>query len=308
MPAITEQQLELWTHRASRSETERRESTERRIREAVYAHPLLSGMRDHILVYAKGSYANNTNVSLDSDVDVAVEYTNMIRYTIGDTTTRDEVARQRGLHPYSGPFRTPGGRAEPERFKDAVGEALQQAFPGLVSRSNKVFTVRESTTSLAADVVPCTTYRHYLRPYNTVTGIRLLPDREGPLVVNYPAQHLLNGRAKNDRTGRRFKRVVRILKNLENKMVEEGQSVEVASYLIESLAYNVPDEYFSGDTWSQSTWAVLRYMWDDTALVTCEQRLYEVNGIRLLFDSEQKWTREEARAFIQIALIYLGQS
>ena len=49
---------------------------ERMIKEAVRDHP---GFADcSLTVYAKGSYANNTNVRADSDVDVAVQCSNAI--------------------------------------------------------------------------------------------------------------------------------------------------------------------------------------------------------------------------------------
>src|SRR5439155_500913 len=84
-------------------------------------------------------------------------------------------------------------------------------------------------------------------------GIRLLPDRSpGHWITNYPQQHYDNGVAKNLATSKRFKCVVRILKNLENQMVKDNSSPVVASYLIESLAYNVPDHYLLDPyTWGQ---------------------------------------------------------
>jgi tRNA nucleotidyltransferase (CCA-adding enzyme) len=41
------------------------------IREAVKEHSVFDGV--DLDVYAKGSYANNTNVKADSDVDIAVQ-------------------------------------------------------------------------------------------------------------------------------------------------------------------------------------------------------------------------------------------
>jgi hypothetical protein len=39
-------------------------------------------------------------------------------------------------------------------------------------------------------------------------------------ITNFPRQHYDAGCAKNDRTGRRYKRVVRILKRLRNHMAD----------------------------------------------------------------------------------------
>ena len=211
MPEISEDQLSRWTKPAFENEDEKRNTTERAIRDAVRAHPLLT--RLSVDVYAKGSYKNNTNVRRDSDVDVAVEYTGMILAEYGPDTDQSEVRRVRGTGPYSGPFTDDEGRSQPHRFKDAVGEALTGTFgSSAVTRHNKVFTVRQSARSLAADVVPCTTYRKYFTPHRFNEGIRLLPDRwPGHRTVNYPQQHYDNGVRKNEKAARRFKSVVRIL-------------------------------------------------------------------------------------------------
>src|SRR5947209_4189158 len=57
---------------ASATEEQDRDRTEARIRRAIEA---ASDLPSSVRVYAKGSYANGTNVRRDSDVDVAVEWT-----------------------------------------------------------------------------------------------------------------------------------------------------------------------------------------------------------------------------------------
>ena len=49
------------------------ERAERMVREAIDRHEPFDAYRSKIEVYAKGSYANETNVRADSDVDVVVE-------------------------------------------------------------------------------------------------------------------------------------------------------------------------------------------------------------------------------------------
>jgi tRNA nucleotidyltransferase (CCA-adding enzyme) len=71
--ATLEQTLSGWTGPSSNSEQEKQDRTERMIREAIVEHSALSGVR--LRVFAKGSYANNTNVRTDSDVDIAVQCT-----------------------------------------------------------------------------------------------------------------------------------------------------------------------------------------------------------------------------------------
>lgn len=63
--------------------------------------------------------------------------------------------------------------------------------------------------------------------------------KPGDKIVNYPAQQLTNGRAKNNATGRRYKRFVRVLKNAENELARRGAVKPLPSYFMECLVYNV---------------------------------------------------------------------
>ena len=307
MPTVSEKQLVAWTQRAFDNEDARAENTERMIRVAIDAHPLLTKLG--VSVFAKGSYKNNTNVRRDSDVDIAVEYTDIVYNQYGPDTDRESVRAARGYTPYSGPFRDASGDTELGLFKDAVGEALVGAFGAdAVTRSNKIFTVRESSRLLAADVVPCAQNRKHWSPQRYVQGIRLLPDRPaGHPIINYPRQHYSRGVAKNEDTSRRFKRAVRVLKNLENLMVKDGASPEVASYLIECLVYNCPDSCFLPSTWGERMRSVVSHIWHDTEDLECEKRWYEVNDVKFLFHARQKWTRDQARSFAHAAWQYVKE-
>lgn len=66
-----EKKLISYTEPSSTTEKEKQERTERMIYETIKAHEPFNDC--NLKVYAKGSYANNTNVSSDSDVDIAVQ-------------------------------------------------------------------------------------------------------------------------------------------------------------------------------------------------------------------------------------------
>jgi len=66
-----EDQLSGWTVPSSDTEKDKQDRTERMIRQAIDAHAPFNNCS--LKVFTKGSYANNTNVRLDSDVDIAVE-------------------------------------------------------------------------------------------------------------------------------------------------------------------------------------------------------------------------------------------
>jgi hypothetical protein len=309
MPTIPEDRLASWTKPAFGNEEDRAEYTEAAIRDAVREHDFLRTLP--LNVFSKGSYKNNTNVRRDSDVDVAVEYRGIMYPTYGDDVDSEAVDRAHGLEPYSGPLLTSSGSLDVARFKSALHDALAGAFgAAAVTRHNKVFTVRESTRSLASDVVPCATHRHYWGPGfgQWVEGIRLLPDRPSTPVENYPEQQYKNGVRKNNNTGRRYKRVVRILKNLENQLVSDHVISELPGYLIECLTYQAPVPCFNASTWAARVRNVLDHLWKATEHSTCEKELLEVNEVKYLFHRTQKWTRDEARTFVYEAWQYVADS
>lgn len=253
MPRVTD--WETWIRAAAKppSETEdsKRQATEDQIRKALARHPGLHGRPYR--VYAKGSYANNTNVRLNYDVDIAVEY---YGYFYTDLCFELEGLDKSvvGLVDSTDPYK----RAD---FKSDVLEALKASFGSdAIQEGNIAYRVREKRTTLPADVVPCWEYRRYDRigsgnaVYNL--GSRVFP-KNGGTRDNFPQLQHDNGVQKNLLTARRYKRMVRSLKKLQTKMVREGfLSVELPSYLTECLVYNVPNSNFGHTTYLQDLRAV----------------------------------------------------
>jgi len=293
--------LAAWSKPQSDTENEKRTRTERAITDALNAVDEIRSLPIH--VYAKGSYDNRTNVRLDSDVDINVEYTGIAYYDFTDGlqgTTGDEAGFQPVIRPYS-----------PAQLKDDVERALAATFtPSAVQRGNKAITLREQNNRLAADIVPCFTYyRYYGRgPGGRLLehkGTKLFPDRGTP-VINWPRQHYDNGVAKNAATGKRFKSLVRILKRLENELVANTDAPAVPSYLIECLVYNVPNDAFGHSRLTDDLQAVLAHIWNNTRTGADCNDWVEVNGLKWLFYGSQPWTWQQAHAFADRAWNYVG--
>ena len=128
--------------------------------------------------------------------------------------------------------------------------------------------MREGKTTLPADVVPCWQYRRYDRLTNGTPvfqeGSRIYR-QSGGHTDNYPAQQKKNGTDKNVRTGMRYKYMVRALKRLQTKLVEDGDlAAELPSYLVECLVYNVPDSSFGNSKYLADMRAVLAKMFNAT--------------------------------------------
>lgn len=212
----------------------------------TYAYALemrsTSGTR-RVRLFIQGSYANNTNVRTQSDVDIAV-----VQEDIFTTKYRDSTS----LYPQSDQdygFHTAPIAAK--SFKDEVQECLERKFGSDVERKNKSIKIHGNTYRKDADSVPCRRYRDYRNDYrkdekNYIPGIIIFPDY-GESIINYPEQHIENGRKKNNDTNRYYKKMVRIVKMMRHLMCDCGydEAEQISSFGLESLLWNLPDTLFT---------------------------------------------------------------
>jgi hypothetical protein len=296
--------LRAWVKPPSDHEDEKRNKTEDEIKAALRASSRLKPIG--YKVYAKGSYANNTNVRLDYDVDIAVECTDFFYHDqTGAAADVKKAAVEKKMSAYAGGYT----RAQ---FKDDVEQALVDYYGrSAVKRGKMALRVREKKTTLPADVVPCFEY-HYI--YDTdlwgdlkyYQGTRIYPDK-GNHIHNWPKQQYEKGVAKNDETSRRFKRMVRALKRLENELHKHGLlEAELPSFLIECLVYNVPNDKFNHETYVADMRAVLASIFNETLKKASCDKWLEVNERKYLFHSSQPWTWQQAHELANQAWDYMG--
>lgn len=291
---VTEEKLAGWTGPSSPTEKDKQERTERMIREAIDAHEEFDGYRDDFSVYAKGSYANNTNVKSDSDVDIVIECTDVCYWQEHDPA--------RGGHPAGSPYTGPW---TPEKLRAEVAAALEKKFPGAVTAGSTAFEVDASSARVNADVVPSFKYKLYFADGTYRQGTKVFK-KDGTSIVNYPKLQLERGKEKNVRTNGLYKKTVRILKRLENELVAKGLTEEVPSYLLECLIYNCPEEYFSRDTWRGTMRGCLATIFNSTMGAEPDKdRWMEANGSKFLFHRAQKWTRAQVHKFARDAWDYM---
>lgn len=292
---VTEEKLAGWTGPSSPTEQDRQERTERMIREAIDEHDGFDGYRSDFSIYAKGSYANNTNVKSDSDVDIVVECTDVCYWEEHDPAKGGHPS---GNNPYTGPW-------TPEKLRDEIAAALEKKFPGSVTPGSTAFEVDASSARVNADVVPSFKYKLYFSDGTYRQGTKVFK-KDGSSIVNYPKLQLERGKAKNTRTNGYYKKTVRILKRLENELVSKGLTDEVPSYLLECLIYNCPEEYFSRRTWRGTMQGCLADIYNHTMRAEPDSdRWLEANGAKYLFHSSQKWTREQVHKFASDAWDYM---
>jgi hypothetical protein len=176
-----EDQLSGWTNPSSDTEKDKQDRTERMIREAIDSHKAFNGCS--LKVYAKGSYANNTNVRADSDVDIAVECTDVLYWEESEN----------GVHTPGEPYE---GIWTPEKLRAELVSAMKAKFSTQVDSSGTTaIQINSSSARVDADVVPCFSFRYYMK-HGSRDGTKIFKT-DGSSIVNYPAQQLEYGIAKN---------------------------------------------------------------------------------------------------------------
>lgn len=287
-----------WAKPPSDTEDERCENASRMIREALSASPALAFRS--LEVFGHGSYRNNTNVRLGSDVDVCVRCMDAMYpdYTFAGGAT-------------DATFGFSDIAYGPAALKADVEAALRVHFGSpAVHHGNKVLQLHENTYRVAADVATTFERRRYHRRadggYWYESGTLLITDG-GKRIENWPHQQYANGTDKNMRTGKRFKAVVRILKRLRDEMEERGGLVgPMPSFLIESLVWNVPDASFGHASYREDVHLALAHLITHLADDATCQEWGEVNERKYLFRGSQTWTRGQASAFAIGAWYFLG--
>lgn len=242
-----------------------------------------------IKIFIQGSYANKTNIRAESDVDIAVVMENVFTalYRRGITDS--------DYHFCEVPSKT-------RQFKQEIMEALVRCF-GVndVERHNKSIHVKGNSYRKDADVVPCQRYRNYtqdyrLDPENYIGGIIISAD-DGTKIINYPEQHIRNGVIKNSDTALKFKKMVRIAKNIRSLMEDHRivSANRISSFLIESLLWNIPNEYYLKHPSLLVTFDEIVYY---LAMNLVEiPRFLEINGIKNINEDNSN-NSDSCKAFV----------
>lgn len=292
-----EESFASWAKGPGDTEKEKCERSEIAIRKAIAAHDSLSAM--DITVFPQGSYRHKTNVRADSDVDICVRLNTTFFPDYPSGKTKENFGNTDASITF-------------DEYRNLIQQALADYFgQDQVTRGDKAFNIHENTYRIDADVVAAFEHRRYRYredgSYFYVSGIAFDTDK-GTRVINWPEQNYSNGLDKHTVTGKRFRKMARILKHLRNRMKNEGISAAdgIASCLIEHMLYNVPKDSFGHDTLQADVRAVLAYIFNNTRNDQECHEWVEVNYREWLFrGTKQPWTREKAHAFISSAWDYL---
>lgn len=284
-------QLKEMAKPASDSEETRMDNARRMVIDALAVNGIIRD--DEYEVFAQGSYANNTNVRNNSDVDINVCYTGAFYYKIPTGTTREQY----GLtNPSTYSF---------YQFKNDIENILVGKFGrDQVVRKNKCIHIKGNTYRTDIDVVPTWKFRRYDSIYNRnyVEGVRLYSDA-GDEVTNFPKQHLENGRRHNVSTKERYKKLVRITKRIHINMEDSGyyKNPNITSFLLESLVYLLPGNYYQCYTdyydWNDILKDAIAYWYDKTKEENSAWKEWTEVSELLYLMTGHKWSRSDVNAF-----------
>ena len=269
---IPESTLSQWSHHRSAKASKQAHVS---IRDALAAYKGLSEFKHG--VFLQGSYKNGTNLRRDSDVDVVVRLAHQLKpRVVGPSGKQLEGdADHWATHERWRSFRRLALRAMRERFGDAA------------QSGRKTIKLAKGELHADADLVVTLSYR---------SGIGFYLSDEKRWVVSYPQQHHDRGEEKEEATGRRFKRTIRMFKAARNRLVDKGALTkdDAPSYFIECLLYNVPDHLFKRKRAATYT-GILD--WLEAAKLKgfkCQ------NGSVALFGrGKEQWTVDKAREFVK---------
>jgi len=301
--------FEHWQRPASDSEEQKIERAARMVRDALAKNAWLAA--EGVSVYAQGSYQNNTNVRLDSDMDLRVMHPGIkVEY---HPNVHLESANQIIGYTFNGPPLSSLNL----RMRSEVAKALSSefGFSNVDDTGSRAIHLKSLPGSRAeVDVVPAFVLHHVMwldatQNYRSTQGVGILSKDGSVWTFNFPQQHTENGIAKRGRTKHRFKRCVRMLKRLRNEMAERGfrAAEPIPSYLIECLAYRVEDAFYlddADDHFNRICW-VVRRLQQLAADPDWVAHATEINDVKGLFGSWQGWNSTQVVAFLTSALSYL---
>ncbi|MCM3571200.1 nucleotidyltransferase [Neobacillus mesonae] len=284
--------FQSWSKPASDTEEAKCDNALRMIRDALNKSETLS--KYDIQLIPKGSYHNNTNVRLTSDVDIAVKLKDVFFANYPDGKTHKDFGNYDADYSFA-------------QYRSDVDQAMINKFGrDNIEFGNKAIKIKSNTYRVEADVVPCFEHRRYSQNGTYITGTEFVCRHTGERVINFPEQHYSNGVTKNNDTYRRYKKMVRIFKRLRYKLLDEGYDVEnVSSFLVESLIWNVPNNKFNNATLTDDVKQCFNYLITQTADYEKCKGWGEVSELLYLFHNGRKYTHSDAHQFLLYGYAYL---
>lgn len=288
---FSEQQLITWSKPVSTSEDQKCQNAISQVTAA-----LKTKFGNRISIFLQGSYRNNTNVRQNSDVDIVMRYDDAYYPDLQRLSEVDKAT-------YNAQRTSAGYNFDD--LKADTQAALKAVFTTDVERKNKCIQVNGNSYRITADVIPCFVLKRF-KTLQTVEaeGIKFYSD-DSHEIISFPNQHYSNGTTKTNQTYRLYKRMVRILKIINYRLIDDGKISDklASSFFIECLVYNVSNGNFISGNYTQTLKNVIIKIYED---MKSNADYTEVNELLWLFSNRNPRTRKDALDFMQYCWDYLG--
>lgn len=232
---IPESQLDTWSHQGSITQSS---STYNSIKNVLEANTTPYAGKN-FKVFLQGSYGNDTNIYAESDVDIVIRLDDCF---FSDLDSLAEEEKEAYKHAFS------DAKYTHVDFKRDVLSVLTGQYASAVNAGDKAIAIDASGSRRKADVIVATQFRRYFKFQSSsdsqyAEGICFF-NAAGERIANYPKQHSENLTTKHQASSKWLKPMVRVLKNMRSRMVDDGliKAGLAPSYYIEGLLYNVPNE------------------------------------------------------------------
>jgi hypothetical protein len=285
--AVSESQLEIWSHQGSVTQSANTYNTIRNVLSA-YTTPYTN--RDY-KVFLQGSYGNDTNIYAESDVDVVIQSNEVFHHDLSELSVNQQSAFKQHFSDATYTYTD---------FKRDVTKVLVDAYGSDVKVGDKAINIASSGNRRKADVIAAVQYRRYWKfngqyDQSYDEGICFWTNA-GQQIANYPRQHSANLTTKHQNTSNWLKPMVRIFKNMRSRMTADGliKGGLAPSYYLEGLLYNVPNDKF-GSSYEDSFVSAANFIQEaDRSKFLCANEQYYL----LREGSPMTWRDADCSAFM----------
>lgn len=231
---IPESQLDTWSRQGSITQSS---STYNAIKGVLEDRATPYAGRNSV-VFLQGSYGNDTNIYAESDVDIIIRLDDCFFSDLDSLSEEERAAHKQAFS---------DAAYTHVDFKRDVLSVLTDQYGSAVKNGDKAITIDANASRRKSDVIVATQFRRYVKFRSSsdseyTEGICFF-NAAGERIVNYPKQHSANLTFKHQTSSGWLKPMVRVLKNMRNRMFDQGliKAGLAPSYYLEGLLYNVPN-------------------------------------------------------------------
>lgn len=290
--AIPESQLDIWSHQGSVTQSAATYNSIKKVLE----DPATPYAGKSYSVFLQGSYGNDTNIYAESDVDIVIKLNDCWQRDLSELTQEEKEKYDKAYV---------SATYTHVDFKRDVLKVLTDQYGSDVKPGDKAIAISSSGNRRKPDVIAAIQFRRYYK-FNGIydqsydEGICFF-NSASERIANYPKQHSTNLTRKHQSSGTWLKPMVRVLKNLRGKLVDDGilKSSIAPSYYLEGLLYNVPDDKF-GTSYQDCFINSMNWIQteaDKSKLLCANEQYY------LLWDnSHTSWAKANLEGFVTAAI------